>query len=387
MTRNDETTALETFLLQRIRQAGGIPFGEYMGQCLYHPQYGYYMAPRDRIGKGGDFFTSSSVHSIFGRLIAKQLHQMWRLLGEGAFDVVEQGAGEGHLCLDILDAIADDFPHFYEALTYHLVEISPDNRGRQKELLSRHLGRVDWCEFADLKNIRGCFLSNELVDAFPVRVFEKHNGILKEVYVVAGESGLGEELRPLEDSRIADYFRAVGIEPVEGNRFEVNLPAVEWMQAVAEVLEVGFVLTIDYGYPAGELYAPFRRNGTLMCYRHHQPSDNPYEAPGSQDITSHIDFTALQKFGSERGLVPLFFGPQYKFLMALGFVETLLEIQAKETDEKRARALRLTLKNLIVPEGGMGETFKVLIQGKGVGEPSLLCNRSLGDIPLPGAFA
>ena len=156
---------------------------------------------------------------------------------------------------------------------------------------------------------------------------------------------------------------------------------------MAGVLEVGFVLTIDYGYPAGELYAPFRRNGTLMCYRHHQSSDNPYEAPGSQDITSHIDFTALQKFGAERDLVSLFFGPQYKFLMALGFVETLLEMQAKEADEKRARALRLTLKNLIVPEGGMGETFKVLIQGKGVGEPSLLCNRSLRDIPLPGAFA
>ncbi|MDW7645662.1 MAG: SAM-dependent methyltransferase [Desulfuromonadales bacterium] len=387
MTQHGETTALETFLLQSIRQAGGIPFAEYMDHCLYHPQYGYYMVPRDRIGKGGDFFTSSSVHSIFGRLIAKQLHQMWDLLGGGAFAVVEQGAGEGHLCLDILDAIADDFPQFYEALTYQLVEISPDNRSRQKELLSRHLARVDWCEFADLKNIRGCFLSNELVDAFPVRVFEKHNGVLKEVYVVAGESGLGEELRPLEDSRITDYFRAVGVEPVEGNRFEVNLPAVEWMQAVAGVLEVGFVLTIDYGYPAGELYAPFRRNGTLMCYRHHQSSDNPYETPGSQDITSHIDFTALQEFGAERDLVSLFFGPQYKFLIALGFVETLLEMQAKEADEKRARALRLTLKNLIVPEGGMGETFKVLIQGKGVGEPSLLCNRSLSDIPLPGAFA
>ncbi|BCA79192.1 SAM-dependent methyltransferase [Desulfuromonas sp. AOP6] len=387
MTRNSEAKALEAFLLQHVRQNGGISFAEYMSQCLYHPQYGYYMVSRDRIGKGGDFFTSSSVHSLFGRLIAKQLHEMWDILGRDAFTVVEQGAGEGHLCLDILDSIADDFPDFYEAMTYQLVEISPDNRTRQKTLLSRHLARVDWCEFADLKNIRGCFLSNELVDAFPVRLFEKHNGVLKEVYVVAGENGLGEELRPLEDPHITDYFRTVGIEPVEGNRFEVNLPAVEWMHAVADVLEVGFVLTVDYGYPAGELYAPFRRNGTLMCYRNHQSSDNPYDAPGSQDITAHIDFTALQKFGAERGLVTLFFGPQYKFLMALGFVETLMEMQAREPDEKRARALRLTLKNLIVPDGGMGETFKVLVQGKGVDEPALLCNRSLRDIPLPGAFA
>ena len=129
---------LEAFIRQRIVDTGGIPFVEYMEHCLYHPTFGYYIAPRERIGKSGDFFTSTSVHSAFGRLICRQLAQMWQLLGGGAFTVAEQGAGEGHLCLDILDAAAAEHPEFYRNLTYVLVEISPDHRQRQKSLLERH---------------------------------------------------------------------------------------------------------------------------------------------------------------------------------------------------------------------------------------------------------
>jgi len=383
MSNLSESKDLEIFLRERIRENQGISFAEYMGHCLYHPRFGYYMTSRDRIGKGGDFYTSSSVHAVFGRLIARQLHQMWTLMDKGPFTIVEQGAGEGHLCLDILDALAGDFPGFYAEVTYVLVEISPDNRGRQEKLLAAHLPKVAWNAFEDLSPIRGCFLSNELVDAFPVHLVEKHNGILKEVFVVDRDGVLGEELRPLEDSRIKDHFRTFGIAPVEGNRIEVNLDAAGWVRNVAQVLDRGFVLTVDYGYPAQELYAPFRRNGTLMCYRTHQSTEDPYQFPGGQDITAHIDFTVLQEAGAEQGLVTLFFGPQYKFLIALGFVELLMEMQAREPNEKKARELRLTLKNLIVPDEGMGETFKVLVQGKGVGTPSLLCNRSMQEIALP----
>jgi SAM-dependent MidA family methyltransferase len=157
------------------------------------------------------------------------------------------------------------------------------------------------------------------------------------------------------------------------------------MQEVGRLLGRGFALTVDYGYPAAELYAPWRRNGTLMCYHRHSSGENPYRHVGCQDITAHIDFTALQRAGEEVGLVPLWFGEQYRFLLSLGFVEALIELQAREPDEKNARALRLTLKNLILPDGGMGETFKVLIQGKGVGSPELLCARPLRSIPLPPA--
>lgn len=375
---------LEDLIRRRIMEEGGISFAEFMTLCLYHPEHGYYMAPRTRIGKGGDFFTSSSVHSLFGRLIGRQLIQMWELLGKGAFTIAEQGAGEGHLALDILDSLRDGAPEFYAHLRYRLVEVSPDNRRRQREVLESHRQQIDWCEMADLSGMEGCFLSNELVDAFPVHLVEKREGKFLEVYVVERDGALAEELRPLAAPQIEEHFRMLGMTPVEGNRGEVNLEATRWMHRVGELLGRGFVLTIDYGYPAAELYAPFRRTGTLMCYHRHTSGEDPYRLLGSQDITAHVDFTALQLAGEQAGLATLYFGEQYRFLMGLGFVEALIELQAREKDENRARALRLTLKNLILPEGGMGETFKVLIQGKGVGEPDLLCSRQIGDLPLPG---
>jgi len=380
---SESNAELERILRRRIEQAGGIPFAEFMEHCLYHPEHGYYMAARERIGKQGDFFTSTSVHSLFGRLVSRQLGQMWELLGRGSFTVAEQGAGEGHLCLDILNALRDENPDFYRILRYRLVELSPDNRQRQRQLLEEHGERVDWCSLEDLAGMEGCFLSNELVDAFPVHLVEKRDGVLKEVFVVAREDGFGEDLRPVSTAEIEEHFRDLGTGPVEGNRGEVNLEAGRWMARVGRLLGRGFVITIDYGYPAEELYAPFRRQGTLMCYHRHTSSDDPYRNIGCQDITAHIDFTSLQISGEREGLAPLYFGEQYRFLMGLGFVEALVELQARETDENRARALRLTLKNLILPEGGMGETFKVLVQGKGVGKPELLCRRSIADIRLP----
>jgi SAM-dependent MidA family methyltransferase len=155
------------------------------------------------------------------------------------------------------------------------------------------------------------------------------------------------------------------------------------MRKVGGLLRRGFVVTIDYGYPAAELYAPFRRGGTLMCYHRHRAVEDPYQRVGSQDMTAHVDFSALQIAGGEAGLETLYFGEQYRFLLGLGFVEELMALQAGESDPRRAQALRLTLKNLIMPEGGMGETFKVLVQGKDVGHPELLCARRLSELPVP----
>ena len=388
MTTIEEKPELVAQLQQRIDAAGGIDFAEFMQECLYHPEYGYYTAPRTRIGKEGDFFTSSSVHSLFGRLIARQLEQMWRLLGAGDFTIAEQGAGEGHLCLDILDALAEEFPEFYRALDYRIVEISPDHCRRQLERLQQHAdaGRLAWCSFDDLKGMQGCFLSNELVDAFPVHLLDKQNGELKEIYVVNRAEGFVEEVRPLTNAAIGDYFSLVGSSVLEGNRGEVNLLALAWMQQVTTVVARGFILTIDYGYPAQELFAPFRRNGTLLCYHKHQSNENPYQRVGCQDITAHIDFTALQKVAERQGFEQLYFAEQYRFLMGLGFIEALVELQMRETDPLQAQALRMTLKNLVLPEGGMGESFKVLVQGKDVGSPELLCARRIRDIGIPAGM-
>ncbi len=376
---------LEAFIRRRIAETGGISFAEYMGHCLYHPDQGYYIAPRERIGKGGDFFTSTSVHSAFGRLICRQLEQMWQLLGKGDFTIAEQGAGEGHLCLDILDAAAEEHPEFYRSLSYCLAEISPDNRQRQKNLLGAHLDRVRWSTLAELDGMEGCFLTNELVDAFPVHLVEMKDGQLQEVFVIDQDGSFGEELRALSTVKIQEHLEGLGVTLVEGARAEVNLEAPRWMTEVSSVLRRGFVITVDYGYPAAELYAPWRSSGTLMCYYRHTSGEDPYQMVGCQDITAHIDFTTLEQVGKKQGLEPLFFGEQYRFLMGLGFVEVLMEMEARTTDENQARALRLTLKNLIMPDGGMGETFKVLVQGKGVGPVQLLCQRSIRDIPLPMA--
>ena len=386
---HDAKPELVSALRERISAQGGISFADFMAQCLYHPEHGYYTSPRTRIGKQGDFFTSSSVHSLFGRLIARQLHQMWQLLGGGGFTIAEQGAGEGHLCGDILDAAAEEFPEFYANLRYRIVEISPDHQQRQAENLARHLAaaRVDWCELNDLVGMEGCFLSNELVDAFPVHLVEKRAGELQEIFVVNAEGGFAEEPRPLTNAKIAAYHRLVEMQPAEGNRSEVNLVALDWMAQVAGLLGRGFVLTIDYGYPAEELLAAYRKTGTLLCYHRHQAHEDPFQRVGCQDITAHVDFTALQRVGAAHGLQTLYFGEQYRFLMGLGFFETLVAMQARETDAQKALALRMTLKNLIMPEGGMGECFKLLVQGKGVDAPELLCARKIRDITVPpGVF-
>jgi SAM-dependent MidA family methyltransferase len=373
---------LAELIHQQAQKAGGINFAEFMAQALYHPQYGYYMVPRERIGKSGDFFTSSSVNALFGRLVSRQLAQMAELLSGEIFQVVEQGAGEGHLALDILNALAEENPELYGRLRYTVVEVSHDNRQRQAALLDAHSSRVSWCDEDDWSIKSGCFLSNELVDAFPVHVVEKHAGKLQEIFVVSRDDAFAEEVRDSIDPCLADYFSWSGCGPVEGNRAEVNLAAPDWMRKVGQHIEQGFVVTIDYGYPAEELYAPYRRTGTLMCYHRHQADDNPYDRVGEKDITAHIDFTALQKAGEESGLKVLWFGEQYRFLLGLGFFEELLKLEAAATSEQEARALRLTLKNLIMPEAGMGETFKVLVQGKNIGMPELLCSREIGAIPF-----
>ena len=378
----DNETPLAALLHQQAKTAGGISFADFMGQALYHPQHGYYMVPRDRIGKSGDFFTSSSVNALFGRLVARQLVQMDELLGGGTFEAVEQGAGEGHLALDILDALADEAPDLYARLNYTLVELSDDNRRRQARNLEAHAGKVAWADEREWTVTSGCYLSNELVDAFPVHVVEKHAGTLQEVFVVSQGGAFVEELRPATDPRLAGHFAWLGCGPIEGNRAEVNLAATGWMREVGQRITRGFVLTIDYGYPVEELYAMHRRAGTLMCYHRHQADDNPYERVGEKDITAHVDFTALRKAGSEVGLETLWFGEQYRFLLGLGFFEELVQLEAAAANEKEALALRLTLKTLIMPEAGMGETFKVLVQGKNVGTPQLLCSRAIGAIPF-----
>jgi SAM-dependent MidA family methyltransferase len=361
-----------------------------MDWCLYHPEYGYYQSEGVTIGKQGDYYTSPSVSPLFGHLIAKQLFQMAEILGGEAFDVVEMGGGRGFLCEDILDWAKKNSPAFSRQLRYHLVETSaPFSKEQRKRLSEKEReGRVFWIDPKKFERgevqMEGCFLSNELVDAFPVHRVIFDQGELKEIYVTHRNGRFEEQWGKLSDPRIVSYFRSMDIALQEGQRAEVNLSALEWMESVARCLQRGFVLTIDYGYLAHELYSPVRREGTLLCYFQHQASENPYERLGEQDITSHVNFTGLIRKGEEVGLRFTGLVPQYRFLIGLGLLDQM-ETLGKELSELDGLKLRLSLKNLIEPEMGMGEVFKVLVQHKGMDQPQLDGLRDLGSIPWSGS--
>jgi SAM-dependent MidA family methyltransferase len=379
--------SLRKFILSQIEKRGPLPFSQFMAWCLYHPEYGYYQSKGTRIGKEGDYYTSPSVSPLFGHLIAKQLFQMAEILGGENFDVVEMGGGRGFLCEDIMDWAKKSSPVFYQQLRYHLIETSAPFLREQKERLSEkeREGRVFWIDpktFGEGKvQIQGCFLSNELVDAFPVHRVILDQGTLKEIYVTQRNGQFEEQWGELSDPRIASYFHSMDITLQEGQKAEVNLLALEWMEKVARCLERGFVLTIDYGCLSEELYAPNRREGTLLCYFQHQASENSYERLGEQDITSHVNFTSLIRKGEEVGLRFTGLVPQYRFLIGLGILEQM-ETLGRELSELDGLKLRLSLKNLIEPEMGMGEVFKVLVQHKGMDQPRLDGLRDLGSIPF-----
>ncbi len=376
---------LREFILSEIKKRP-IPFSQFMEWCLYHPDYGYYRSEKMRMGREGDFYTGSCVHPIFGALIAKQLHQMAGQLGSKTFHVVEQGAGRGFLCGDVLQWAKANVPHFYQNLRYSLLETSPSLIKEQKERLSEYEkeGKVAWIDPLAFEEgtlrIEGCFLSNELVDAFPVHQVVLDHGNLKEIYVAEDDGRLKEEPGELSDPKIASYFESIDVALREGQRAEVNLKALDWMEKVSRCLMKGYVLTIDYGYLAKDLYGPHRMEGTLLCYWGHQTSDNPYERLGEQDITAHVNFTVLIKKGEEVGLRFTGFVPQYQFLIALGLLEEIESLE-RGMSQVDALQLRLSVKHLIEPEVGMGEVFKVLIQHKGIGKPEMDGLRELHSIP------
>ena len=376
---------LRGFILSEIAKKGPIPFSQFMEWCLYHPEYGYYRTEGAKIGREGDYYTSPCVHPLFGHLVAKQLFQMAEALGGGRFDVLEMGGGRGFLCEDILDWAKTNRSSFYHRLRYLLLETAPHLQKEQRERLSEQEreGRVCWIGPEEFRNgkveIEGCLLSNELVDAFPVHRVVSDRGHLKEIYVTRREDRFEDWWGEPSDPMICGYLRSMDIVLQEGQKAEVNLEALTWIEIAGRSLKRGFILTIDYGYLSEELYAPHRREGTLLCYAQHRISEDPYERVGSQDITSHVNFTSLIRKGEEVGLRFTGLVPQYRFLIGLGFLQEM-ESLGEKGSEIDALRLRLSLKHLIEPEAGMGEIFKVLIQHKGIDKPALDGLRDLRSI-------
>ncbi len=361
-------------IASEIAASGPIPFVRFMELALYHPQFGYYMrspeAGRERIGWSGDFYTSSDVHPILGQALARQARQIDALLGHpDPFTVVEMGAGKGLLASDFLRAVLSDDGSLSRRLRFVLVERSPAMRKLQQSNLKEWLGTpglVSWVE--DVQSLGsaavvGLVFSNELPDAFPVHRIQIVEGRAQEVYVDHHDQKFVEQLKPLSNQELEHHLTRLNISLPEGYRTEINLNALKWMEQVAGALDRGVAITIDYGHTAQDLYNADRSEGTLLCYYSQLTSEDPYQRVGQQDMTAHVDFSSLAAVGEDHGLHVTGFTNQMSFLMGLGVENMMAELEP-ESPEFRAAI------HLLRPDG-MGTTFKVLMQHKGIERPEL----------------
>ena len=362
---------------QEIRERGPIPFSRYMELCLYDPELGYYSRNAEKFGKAGDFYTSSDVHAVFGRLLARQFDEMWRVLGEPEqMEILELGPGRGLFAQDVLDWSEKKFPDFFRALHYTPAESSPSLRER---LACRFRQQMDRGKVS-LPNPTGddpsassgqaarrsmnnevplIIFANEFFDALPVEVLSQHGSLRINVR----EQQLIEEWAPASPEEL-EFLDRYSLHPEGDVRTEAALPAQHYMAQYAGLVQTGFFVVIDYGYTREEQLAG-RHLGTVMAYRQHSASPNPYQAPGEQDITAHVNFTALAAAAENSGMQAQKLLTQSQFLLGIGEANQFADaFENCRLPQERAK-VALQLKHLVTP-AGMGETFHVLVASKGV---------------------
>ncbi len=321
-------TALEELIRAEIRAGGPMRFDRFMEMALYYPGKGYYakVGGPSQIGQSGDFYTSVSVGPLFGSLLARQFFQMWREMSfPMRFWIMEQGAHDGQLACDILEWTRSETPEFFEAIRYGIVQSTGALSMHQKcapepALISHITWFENLGELAAEKPV-GVFFSNELVDAFPIRSVTYRSERWMEQHVDIDGDELRWVDRPMKDIELARAIEALPLPTIERYTTEINLRALHWIAEVANSLERGYVLTIDYGHPAASYYAPHRAGGTLTAYVKHHPVDDVLAEPGMRDITAHVDFTSLARAGEEAGLTTLGFLDQQRFLMGVAHDE------------------------------------------------------------------
>ena len=374
-------TPLAELLATRIRRYGPLTFADFMRECLYHPVHGYYS--RAESTRFADYYTSVDVHPIFGRLLARQFAEMWEHLDcPGEFTLVEAGAGVGRLAAYILDFSKSKLPAFYNALRYVAVERSAARREQAAERLKRHqdVGHIAAAVEIPAHILTGCLFSNELVDALPVHRVVTQDGVLKEIHVGFNDGQFIDSVASVSTCAITEYFATQSIALQEGQQAEAALEVCDWIGEVGRRLERGYVLTIDYGHRAAELFDEHHMRGTLLAYQDHRVTENYYASPGKQDLTAHVNFTALETWGRRSGLDTAGLTSQTAFLLAMGQGNEFADLyDAGQTEAERARA-RLQLKTLIYPEG-MGERFQVLIQQKGAASAPLTGLAGISRMP------
>lgn len=361
--------ALAVRLRERIRAGGPVTFREWMRAALYDPRGGYYTRRgAARWGRGGDYRTAPEVSPLFAATFARYFARLYDELGAPPrLTLVEAGAGAGHFAHGVLGTLARDYPRVFAALDYLVDEESEDARARVSELLAAFGGRVRFARLGGLGEPlpAGVVFSNELLDALPVHRVVARGGELRELCVGLDERGqfCWVESEP-STPRLAEHFARVGVALAEGQAAEVNLEAEEWLGRAASAIVRGFVVAVDYGAEARDLYgAPHRRGGTLRAYARHTLVDDPLRAPGEHDLTTTVDWTQLKLAARSSGLEPAPLERLDKFLLAAGLLQQLERESALAPGEAERAGLRLSAREMILP-GGMCESFQVLVLTK-----------------------
>ena len=351
------STQLSALIHREIAASGGwITFARYMELALYAPGLGYYSAGARKLGAAGDFVTAPEISSLFGQTLARQLAQIVQLT-QG--DILEVGAGSGRLALQLLlelDALGSLPTHYF------ILEVSADLRARQQQLLTsltpHHRERVQWLSTLP-SSFTGVIVGNEVLDAMPVHLVVWRDDAMFERGVISQDNNFSWSERALVQGHLYDAARRIA--PAAPYLSEINLAAPAFIASLADVLQSGVILMIDYGFGASEYYHPQRAQGTLMChYRHHAHAD-PFYLPGLQDITAHVDFSAIAESGLSHGLELLGYTTQVNFLINCGITDILSQTPAENT--KAYLPLAAHAQKLLSP-AEMGELFKVIALGK-----------------------
>ncbi|WP_210365922.1 SAM-dependent methyltransferase [Bacillus sp. REN3] len=341
-----------------------ITYADFIECALYHPEKGYYMKDVPKIGRGGDFYTTSNVSDVFGRLMGKWYANNTGKLNLGR-TVCEIGGGNGRFAKAFIQGWNETSA---EPLLYYLVETSPYHKQLQKELLSEITGaKVLYFEdYRETGMKEGLIFSNELFDAFPVHVIENHKGVIHEVFVGYEEGNFVEKLLPAENKEIFRFLKEGDIGLAEGQRMEVPLGMEPFLRSISEKLDKGILISVDYGYTKKEWMQPGRRNGSLRGYYKHQLYKDILQHPGEMDITSHVHFDALIAQGKKYGLDFFQKKRQDEFLLSIGILEELAEHRDSNPFSEASKQNR-AIRSLIMP-GGISQSFSVIIQGKNIGK-------------------
>lgn len=370
---------LHSIIVEKIKESPdhSISFAEYMGLCLYHSKYGYYQQAKQKIGKQGDFYTSSSVHPVFAEtfvdVAVRYYHVQDSKQDSLRYLFIEMGAGNGSFAQQFMTYLRDNYPDILQRFTYVVIEKSAYHIQLQRENLASFKEVVWVDDISELKSkgmmdeaCLSVFFSNELLDAFPVYLIQGDDEELHEVRVSLEAGELTEVVVPVISDEIKYYLtrQPEEISLSQGQRRELPLDMLKWTAEVDHVLSRALWLTVDYGIIADDEWQhPAYREGTLRCFYQHQVDDNPYDRPGEKDITYHIPFPMLQHALQDLGWTELFLLRQDRFLLETGIMNKLSEQQFTQSDPfsdptaKRNRAIR----HLLSPEGISGSMYVLAV--------------------------